>query len=119
MFAHDTNLFLTGKNENELMHKVNNELQKLSKWLIANKLSLYVSKTHYMFIAGHKTINVNERILINGCNVSRVFKSKFLGIWIDHKLNWNDHIKHIKLKLSKSIGIICKAKKYFDKKKHH
>ena len=67
-----------------------------------------------MFISGQRVIDVTSNIQINGLNVSRVFNTKFLGIIIDHRLNWNEHIHHIKSKLSKSIGIISKAKKYLN-----
>ena len=116
MFADDTNFFLSGQNENELIQKMNDELNKLSKWLIVNKLTLNVAKTNYMFISGQRVIDVNSNIQINGLNISRVYSAKFLGIIIDHKLNWNEHIHYIKAKLSKSIGIICKAKKYLNNK---
>ena len=32
--------------------------------------------------------------------------AKFLGILIDEKLNWKDHIANVKSKLSKSIAIL-------------
>ena len=47
MFADDTNLFLSNKDINKLSNDMNVELQKLSIWFIANKLSLNVIKTKY------------------------------------------------------------------------
>ena len=43
-----------------------------------------------------------------------VSTTKFLGIVIDNKLKWNDHIICIKNKISKSIGIICKMTHYLE-----
>ena len=37
-----------------------------------------------------------------------------LGVFIDNKLSWAEHINHISRKVSKSIGIIIKARKSFD-----
>ena len=34
-----------------------------------------------------------------------------MGVIIDDKLRWTDHVLYIKNKLSKGIGIICKAKR--------
>ena len=40
LFADDTNLLLSDYDENQLMHMVNGELEKVDDWLKANKLSL-------------------------------------------------------------------------------
>ena len=43
-----------------------------------------------------------------------VSSAKFLGVFIDNKLSWVEHINYISRKVSKSIGIIIKARKSFD-----
>ena len=40
-----------------------------------------------------------------------VTNTKFLGVIIDDRLNWSNHISSIKTKIAKGIGIIYKAKK--------
>ena len=42
--------------------------------------------------------------------IQRVFKTKFLGVIIDDKLNWKEHIKYISANLSKTIAIMFKSK---------
>jgi hypothetical protein len=37
--------------------------------------------------------------------------TKFLGVYIDSSVNWRDHIKVIKQKVAKNVGIINKVKK--------
>jgi hypothetical protein len=44
-----------------------------------------------------------------------VFVTNFLGVLIDEKLNWKEHINMVKSKVSKSIAIIYKASRYLDK----
>ena len=39
----------------------------------------------------------------------------FLGVIIDNKLKWTDHITYIKKKISKAIGIIHRARTFLDK----
>ena len=51
MFADDTNLFCPNKKIKPLFLKANLELQKISEWFRANKLSLDEDKTkftHYL-----------------------------------------------------------------------
>ena len=42
-------------------------------------------------------------------------KTKFLGVIIDNKVNWKDHINYIAGKISRGIGMIIKARKYLQK----
>ena len=50
LFADDTNLFIRGDDFNHVQELLNVELSNISQWLITNKLSLNVKKTHYMVI---------------------------------------------------------------------
>ena len=52
----------------------------------------------------------NIGISIKNAKIDLVYTIKFLGVLIDNKLNWKDHIDMIKTKLSKNIGIMYKAK---------
>ena len=44
--------------------------------------------------------------------LNKVNSVKYLGIIIDHKLNWIDHIAYIKNNISKGIGIIYRARNF-------
>ena len=48
MFADDTSIFLQNKDVKELFDSGNKELQLVNQWLIANRLSVNVSKTKYV-----------------------------------------------------------------------
>ena len=58
------------------------------------------------------TINV----FIRQDKISLTRSTKFLGIIIDDKLKWTEHIAYVKNKISKSSGILSKARNYIDKK---
>ena len=45
----------------------------------------------------------------------KVNSAKYLGVIIDHKLNWIDHIACIKNKISKGIGIMYRARNFLNK----
>ena len=51
MFADDSSFFLDSQNTETLIETANSELGKVSAWLKANKLSLNISKTKYMFFS--------------------------------------------------------------------
>jgi len=48
------------------------------------------------------------RLKIDGNNISQVASTKFLGIYIDQFLTWDEHIKITANKLPKNIGIVRK-----------
>ena len=58
----------------------------------------------------------NPRLQIRNQNITCVNNTKFLGVIIDNKLKWLDHITFIKNKISKSIWIINKIRKFLNKK---
>ena len=43
--------------------------------------------------------------------IQRVYVTKFLGVQIDSQLTWKKHIEYTCKKLSKCVGILCKARK--------
>ena len=116
MFADDSNLFAHGKDMNGLQTSVNIALENVRQWLIANRLSLNVSKTHYMIFSPTKKEISNVDIMIGNSKIDRTKQTKFLGIIIDEHLLWKEHIKYTASKISRSIGILSKARKYFEKK---
>jgi len=117
IFADDTNLFINGKDPNTLITTLNEELIKVTDWTNANKLSLNTEKTKYILFSKPRTHVVsNTQLILNNEVISCLQYVKFLGVYIDNKLTWNIHINHICKKISKGIGIICKARKSLNNK---
>ena len=49
-------------------------------------------------------------ILLAGSKINQVYETRFLGVIISSKLNWNAHIDTVLNKISKTIGIIAKVR---------
>ena len=75
--------------------------------VLANKLTLNISKTHFMMFhrAKHKKYKID--IEINNIRIEQVRRTKFLGVIFDDTLDWSNHISYINTKIAKGIGIIC------------
>ena len=114
LFADDTNLFCNGQNLDDLVQKINIEMEKIYFWVKANKLSLNVDKTNFMLFTPKHFSRSMGNIYINGTCIIEVTETKFLGVIIDYKLNWSSHIMNINKKIAKGIGIILKARKVFN-----
>ena len=109
LFADDTNFFCSGDQLTDIITTVENEMKLVKKWFDVNKLSLNISKTKFMIFGNRKTDTV-VKLRIEDTEIERVFETKFLGVIMDHKLNWKMHINHVKSKLAKSIAILYKVK---------
>jgi hypothetical protein len=116
LFADDTNVFVSGKVIKDMIKIINVELEKLSIWLSANRLSLNVKKTHSMLFRNkQKAYQCLNEIKIMGNAIENVSQTKFLGVILDCHLDFSKHISYIKGKIAKGIGIICKAKVFVNK----
>ena len=62
-----------------------------------------------LFSPRHKIIN-NLDEGIDNTTIEWVYDNKFLGVQIDAQLSWKKHIEYTCNELSKSIGVILKAK---------
>ena len=113
LFADDTSLYYSCKNTNNLEAVINCELAKISDWLSANKLSLNVAKSKLLYYTNKNRNSLkNIKIKINGEVLNEVDDAKYLGVYMDNKLNWNVHTNHIKLRLSKGISMLAKIRHY-------
>ena len=61
-------------------------------------------------VFSNKKIDSNIQLMIDKVSLERVEENIFLGVIIDHDFNWKAHIKHVRTKVARSIGILYKAK---------
>ena len=111
-FADDTFIIFNSKTPKTIETVVNFELKSVVKWLRLNQLSLNASKTELIFFRSNKhPLNYNKiSIKLNGLKLTPVDFIKYLGMYIDHHLNWNIHIDELCKKLSRANGIISKLR---------
>ena len=116
LYADDTCVLLSGKDLTKLITVSNAELKFLSAWFRSNKLTVNTYKTFFM-IFHHSRVKYNSKhcIKIDDCSLNKVISAKYLGVIIDYKLNWIDHIAYIKNKISKGIGIMYRARNFLNK----
>ena len=91
LFADDTTILFEENNIHSIVTSLNYELDQLIIWLNANKLSINVSKTHYMVFHHERRKIDHEDIILNN-NILRAHCTNFVGIIMDDKLKWANHI---------------------------
>ena len=83
MYADDTSVTYANSDPLELIRVINTDLENISEWMRENKLSLNAGKSEFMVIGNAKQLRqVGDNITceINGEDLSRVHKTKYLGI---------------------------------------
>ena len=108
LFADDTNLFLDNTNILNLETNLNVELDKVSQWLFANKLSLNIEKTSFVvFHSPQRRIAHKLNLNISNMSVKSDNQVKYLGLIFDSNLNWKQYL-HLVFTVTSSD---CKVKK--------
>ena len=98
---------------------LNDELEKISYWLLANKLSLNKLKSQFMlFHQPQKRVTI-PILKINNTIIECVDEFNYLGLIINKHFKWNSHVNKIGNKISQTIGVINKLKHLLPQKKHY
>ena len=130
LFADDTNIFVSGNNENEAYENANKVMDDVYNYMLKNQLHVNMSKSVYMHF--RPDLHYSERqtcartrkygsqniIKIANHKLKKVDKVKFLGIIIDDQLNWEPHVQHLTEKLNASIVIIKRIIKFIPKSEY-
>ena len=113
LFADDTNLHLSHHNIITLQSQVQQEIEKISNWMISNKLTINYKKSYYIIIGNLKSVDKAKfNLTINHNLIKKSEFVKYLGVFLDDKLSWKIHIEKICQKLSRVCGIIYNLRYY-------
>ena len=82
---------------------INTEVAKIEKWMHCNKLSLNHKKTKYMLVHSKRS-NIAFNLYINNNKIEQVASFEYLGVIIDEKLKWSEHIKFVGSNYHKHVG---------------
>ena len=61
-----------------------------------------------------KNTIIDIDITIDGTNITEVKVTKFLGLMVDNRLSWKNHINHVLTKFSKSTAIMYHASRFLN-----
>ena len=92
-FADDSTLLKSHKNLRYLTFCIEHDLDLIQDWFNVNKLTLNIDKTVCMVFCPKQAEKDRISIKLSGTELPVVPCSKFLGLWIDNKLTWSEHIR--------------------------
>jgi hypothetical protein len=107
LYADDITITISNQNNHTVQNIIDTNITQLTEWFSVNKLKLNAKKTVCLsYQLSHMTRPVLPNISINRkvCNFED--SVKFLGIHINSKLTWNEHISHLSKQLAKATHMI-------------
>ena len=115
LFADDTTVLLQNSNLSDTLGDVTNEFSKVSEWMRSNRLSLNILKTKLVIFDNKTKDTSNANVLLNGQQITASNQANFLGITIDRKLDWKEHISAVSKKIARLNGVINRLKPFLPK----
>ena len=107
MYTDDTLLTYSNGNIHSIQSSLSEDFRNINRWLIANELTLTMTKTDFMFTGSRQKLNNLPSLpSLNINNVpithSQCFKS--IGVLIDENLTWKNHADALAKKIASGIG---------------
>jgi hypothetical protein len=107
LYADDTTILVTEKNEEELQTKISLTTNQLEQWLCKNDLVVNTKKTIAIsFHSSQVKISPKPNIVLQNSKIAYKSEVKFSGIYIMENLNWHVHIKFLCSSLNKTYYMI-------------
>ena len=110
-FADDTSIFSVVKDNLNSSNKLNEDLSQISQWAYQWKMSFNpdVSKqAQEVIFSRKKNIGNHPAVFFNNLPINRKSTKKHLGLLLDVKLNFSEHINGKLKKVTKSINLLRK-----------
>lgn len=110
-FADDLKFWRTVESfsDQELLQE---DLDRLSRWCEDNKLYLNAKKCCFISFC-RRPVKIETNYSLDGQNLEYVSTVKDLGVILDEKLTFKDHISAVSIKGSKMLGFITRNCRYF------
>ena len=84
---------------------LNKALATLEEWCERNNMKINTSKTALQsFTLAHKTTHPRLRYKVTALSQSNDFK--YLGVTLENKLNWKNHVDKVTSRVSKRINVL-------------
>jgi len=105
LYADDCSLYLSGSNIKTTSSLMQKAIDSISRWSTETGLIFSPSKCQSILFDRQKKTQILD-IKMQGNTLPNTKSLRLLGLTLDHKLNWKEHIKKLKATSSKKLNII-------------
>jgi len=104
LFADDSSIFKSGKNIKIITKTIQNALDETCKWCEKWGFKISIQKTYAVLFT--QCIGTKIELKIDGKSLQFKTSAKFLGVILDSKLTWHEHINYILSKCNKRLNFM-------------
>lgn len=112
MYADDTAVFYFDKCRDHIRAAMTCDLRQLEEFYRVNRLTLNLAKTQYINFEPGRRTSTPESISIGGFVVKEAESVKYLGITLDKRLCWKQHIESTMKRITGPVGILAKISSF-------
>ena len=110
-YADDNNLYAIGNDKEETKRALFKDLQAVINWFYENYMILNTEKCHYMCMG--KDVDENETLqILSQQKMINCKEVEILGIKIDRKLSFHQHIKSMSKKPGQKLSAFLRISPY-------
>ena len=105
LFANNFNFWCKSQNLKTVQHILQDIVNNIAKWATKTGFKISIQKSQYLVftkkkVPNHINIQLNNNVIPNKNTI------KILGMYFDKKINWIQHLKHLKTSLIRSLNIM-------------
>ncbi|CAB4041427.1 Hypothetical predicted protein, partial [Paramuricea clavata] len=116
LYADDTVVYFSHRNISQLETIVNEEVNKIAKWMSENHLTLNLKKgkTEFLLFGSAKRLGKESsspiNIKINGEHLNQTTQYKYLGVLLDHHLTLHEQVRTVYHKTSTRLKLLKRVR---------
>ena len=113
-FADDNTIFSCGNSFEVVASSLEEDMSKSMSWFTTNQIVLNASKFQVILFG----LNSNENIIleVGGCSIDVANSVTLLGVTIESKLKFSQHVSKICKKANSKISAFSRISNYLDEK---
>jgi hypothetical protein len=112
LFADDTSMIISKSDPKEFTNTISRNIIKIKEWCKSNSLLLNIDKTYFVQFCTKTNQKYDIQTSYENRQIAKAQNIKFLGIVVDSKLSWKQHIDDIIPKLNKVCFAIRSVKPF-------
>ena len=114
-YADDTTIYTCNKNLDNIVHRLENDCSIALEWFADNFMKLNADKCHLLVLGQRCDDPVTVRI--GSADVVNSSEEKLLGVQVDSKLSFDNHVSKLCQKASDKLYALARISPYMDQKK--
>ena len=113
-YADDNGLSYAGNNVELIEKTLTSDIDTLRKWLKENSLEANPVKFQSMLISSRDKTDLKLDVSVDGTMLETAESIKILGVTVDRKLNFNDHVSQMCTKAGRQLNVLQRLKGCLD-----